>query len=50
MVEYLANPIGFMQIKSVRSYIQLGTHPPPSHYLAGQEAESSMKSGKSTEF
>lgn len=39
----------FIQIISVR-YIQLGMHPPPSDYFAGEEAEPSMKSGKPTEF
>lgn len=39
----------FIQIISVR-YIQLGMRPFPSDYFAGEEAESSMKSGKPTEF
>lgn len=50
MLKYISNPIGFIQIVSVRSYNQLGPRPPLNYYLPGGEAEPSMKSGKSTEF
>lgn len=50
VLEYVSNPIGFIQIVSVRFYNQLGPRPPLSHYLPGDKTELSMKSGKSTEF
>lgn len=50
MLKYVSNPAGFIQTVSVRSYNQLGPSPPLSHDLPEDEAERSMKSGKSTEF
>ena len=50
MLKYVSNPIGFIQIVPVRYRNQLGLHPPLSYYLPEEEAEPSMKSGKSIDF